>query len=270
MKDVITSYSIHYTKLYESALTSFDEAESRLPPGEKSFAASKYLEMAQSLFDIASSATDSTVRDEALSAALEFANKSVEADPAIAATHYLKSQIYEAQKKNESAYQENLTAVKLDGGNYLYLYELGKKQYVRKQYSDAAKSFATVTKLKSDYEPAFFNLGMSYRSAGDVSSALAAFRGAIAVKSDYVKAHIEVARLLDRKGDFPGAATSYGTALKYEPGNVSALRELAALYSKQGEYQNAERYFKEALTLGADDSQTNYNMAAVQLELGIV
>ena len=28
-----------------SALTSFDEAESRLPPGEKSFAASKYLEI---------------------------------------------------------------------------------------------------------------------------------------------------------------------------------------------------------------------------------
>jgi tetratricopeptide (TPR) repeat protein len=42
---------------------------------------------------------------------------------------------------------------------------------------------------------------------------------------------------------------------------------MAAVYSDWGKYAEAERYFREALTLGSNDAQTNYNMAVVLLGL---
>ena len=51
-------------------------------------------------------------------------------------------------------------------------------------------------------------------------------------------------------------------------GAANALRELGAVYSAAGNFTEAERYFREAIALGASDAQTNYNMASVLLELG--
>jgi hypothetical protein len=68
-----------------STLASFDKAAEALPDGEKAFAARKYTEMAEALYAIADSATDSTVKNEALASALQYANQAVAADPSLAA-----------------------------------------------------------------------------------------------------------------------------------------------------------------------------------------
>jgi tetratricopeptide (TPR) repeat protein len=140
--------------------------------------------------------------------------------------------------------------------------------YLMKKFPEAKQCFATVTKLEPKFEAAFFNLGLTNKALNATGESLAAFKSATAIKKDYTKAYIEIARLLDRKGDVDGSISNYKTALGIEPGNVSALREIAAEYSKAGKFADAERYFREALTLGSDDAQTNYNMATVQLELG--
>lgn len=250
-----------------SALSNFEQAAAALPEGEKEFAAQKYEEMAESLYAISQSATDSTVKNEALASALEYANQAAQADPALAAARYLRSKIYTDQKKNDLALAELKEAVRLDPKNYLYAYELGKMYYLQRRFEEARQCFTTVNKLAPKFEPAFFNLGLTDKALSDTSGSLAAFRQATVIKTDYVRAYIEIARLLDRKGDFSGSIANYNTALKYEPGNVSALREMASIYSKTGKFAEAERFFKEALTLGSNDAQTNYNMATVQLAL---
>ncbi|HNY16047.1 MAG TPA: tetratricopeptide repeat protein, partial [Treponemataceae bacterium] len=234
-----------------SALSSFDDAEKALPDGEKAFAAQKYAEMAESLYGIAQNATDSTVKNEALASALEYANKAVEADGSLASARYIRSKIYADQQKGELALQDLKEAVRLDPQNYLYAYDLGKMYYLQKRYADAKQCFTTVTKLAPKFEPAFFNLGLTNKALGSVDESLAAFRQATVIKTDYTRAYIEIARLLDRKGDSAGAINAYGAALKIEPSNVSALREMAALYSKNRKFAEAERYFREALTLGS-------------------
>jgi len=251
-----------------SALSSFEKAEAALPEGEKAFAAQKYTEMAEALYAISQSSTDSTVKNEALSSALEYANQAVAADSGYASARYLRSRIYTDQKKPDAALVEMKEAARLEPKNYLYVYELGRLYYLQKKFADAKQCFTTVVKLQGKFEPAFFNLGMTENALGSANEALAAFRSATAIKPDYVRAHIEIGRLLVRRKDYPGALSAYGTALKYEPANVSALRELATTYSTTGKFAEAERYFREALTLGSDDALTNYNMAAVQLELG--
>lgn len=251
-----------------STLDSFEKAEQALPDGEKAFAAQKYVEMAEALYAISQSATDSTVKNEALASALEYSNKAVDADPSLASARYLRARIFSDQKKPDQALVDLKEAVRLDSTNYLYAYELGKMYYLQRKFPEAKQCFTTVNKLAPKFEPAFFNLGLTNKALGADSDALAAFRAATVIKTDYTKAYIEIARLLDRKNDSSGAIANYLTALKYEPGNVSALREMAAIYSNIGKFTDAERYFKEALTLGSNDAMTNYNMATVQLELG--
>ena len=130
-----------------------------------------------------------------------------------------------------------------------------KAQYLQKKYAEAKQSFTTATKLKPDFEAAYFNLGLTNKALGSNDDALASFRQALKIKPDYAKAHIESARILDRKNDFSGASASYAAALKIEPSNASALRELGALYSKSGKISTRPSgTSREALTLGADDA----------------
>ena len=253
---------------FRSAQDYFNRAEADLPEGEDKFNASKYLEMAESLYTIATETDDSTIKTESLSSALEYVNKAIQADPSSAKAHWLRAKIYEEQGKLAQAEAELAEAVRLDLRNYLYVYELGRKQFMRGDFTGARTSFETATRLAPSFEPAFFNLGLTNRRLNKTDAALSAFRGATRIKADYTRAYIEIARLLTAKGDTDGAILNYTTALKHEPANVQALREMAAAYSTRCDYQSAERYFREALTIGSDDGRTNYNMATVQLELG--
>jgi tetratricopeptide (TPR) repeat protein len=114
-----------------AALASFEKAAAALPDGEKAFAAQKLAEMAESLYEIAKNSTDSTVRNEALASALDYANRAIEADPSLASAHYVKARVLAEQGKQADALAEMREASRLDPKNWLYLYELGKLQYVQ-------------------------------------------------------------------------------------------------------------------------------------------
>jgi len=251
-----------------SARESFTQAAGLLPEGENEFNAGKYLEMAQSLYEIAQDTHDSTIKTEALSGSLEYTNQALKADSKSAKAHWLRSQIYSDQGREPQSLADLKEAVRLDLKNYQYVYELGKKHYMQRQYSDARSCFETTIRLAPSFESAFFNLGLTNRRLGRIDASIESFRGAVRIKKEYPRAYIEIARLLAEKGDLDGAVKNYSTAIQYEPANVQALREMAAVYSTQEKYKEAERYFREALALGSDDPRTNYNMATVQLELG--
>ena len=104
---------------------------------------------------LAKNESDSTLKSEALSSALEYANLAVSSDPANPRARFTRGQIYVEQKKSAEALADLLEAARLEPGNYLYHYELGKQQYLRKQFKDARQSFAKTTQLKSDFEAAF-------------------------------------------------------------------------------------------------------------------
>jgi len=65
----------------------------------------------------------------------------------------------------------------------------GKAYYRVKKFPEAQRAFESITlKLNPTYEPAFFNLGMTYRAMKNDQSALGAFGSAIRIKHDYVRA----------------------------------------------------------------------------------
>ena len=99
-------------------------------------------------------------------------------------------------------------AVKLDPNNYLYAYELGKAYFNVKKFEEAQRAFESVTtKLNPKYEPAFFNLGMTYRALNNTAAALDAFRKAIELKPDYVNAHVQTGIVLGRGTTSPAQSS---------------------------------------------------------------
>lgn len=253
---------------YTGAKNSFDGAVSSLPTGEAKFSAQTHADIAEGYYDGYKRAQTSPEGLESVKQAQRSAQEAIRNDSTDARPHYTLSKIYNDFQKPDLAVGELEQAVKLDPNNYLYAFELGKAYFKVKKYPEAQRAFESITtKLNPKYEPAFFNLGMTFRAMKNDTSALTAFGGAIKLKPDYVRAHIETARLLSAKRDAAGAIKSYQTALSFEPDNVAALRELGVVYSGTGKNAEAEKMFEKAMGI-SPDAATAYNLAKAKYDLG--
>ena len=251
---------------FSAAQSAFAKAAAQMPSGDAAFAAEQYREMADALQSLAKS--NPAYKTQALKEAADYAKKSIASQNDDAKAHYVYSQIADAQNNDALAMQELEAAVRFDPTNAQYNYALGKKYFEQKKYPQARASFEQAVKSNSQFEAAFFNLGMTHKIMNANDAALTAFSKAAALKPDYTRAWIEIARTQDKKRNYGEAIANYQKALALEPSNTSAIKEMAQAYSKQKDAKQAERYFKEALTLGDTDPVTYYNLASVQLELG--
>ncbi|MBU0936595.1 MAG: tetratricopeptide repeat protein [Spirochaetes bacterium] len=250
-----------------SAGKSFTAATTALPPGEDRFASQTWSDIAESWYEAYKQQPSSPEGVQAVREAQRAAQEAIRKDSTAAEPHYTLSKIYNDANLPDQALSELEQAQRLDPNNYLYAYELGRAYFSVKKYEEARRAFESVTtRLNPRYEPAFFNLGTTYRVLRNNTAALAAFRGAIAIKPDYVRAHVEVGRILAAGGDTTGAIRSFNTALSFSPQDASALRELGVLYAAGGQLVNAEKAFEQALAVSAD-AVTYYNLAEVKYNL---
>ena len=251
---------------FAQAQAAFDKAAAQMPAGDAQFAASQYREMAESMHKLAQ--TVPAQKNKALQSGTDYIKKSLAARNDDGASHFVYSQIADAQNNTALAVKELEAAQRADPKNYLYNYELGRKYFEQKKYANARTSFEQAAKANPQYEPAFFNLGVTHKIMNAPDAALAAFSKVTALKPDHVRAWIETARMQDKKRNYTEAIKTYQKALSLEPSNIAAVKEMAQVYSKTKNTKQAERYFKEALTLGDTDPVTYYNLASVQLESG--
>ena len=249
---------------FAQAQAAFDKAAAQMPAGDAQFAASQYREMAESMHKLAQ--TVPAQKNKALQSGTDYIKKSLAARNDDGASHFVYSQIADAQNNTALAVKELEAAQRADPKNYLYNYELGRKYFEQKKYANARTSFEQAAKANPQYEPAFFNLGVTHKIMNAPDAALAAFSKVTALKPDHVRAWIETARMQDKKRNYTEAIKTYQKALSLEPSNIAAVKEMAQVYSKTKNTKQAERYFKEALTLGDTDPVTYYNLASVQLE----
>ncbi|MBP7095380.1 MAG: tetratricopeptide repeat protein [Spirochaetia bacterium] len=192
----------------------------------------------------------------------------IAADGTNARPHGTLGDIYSDTKLYDQAASSYKEAARLDPSNWSYVYELGKAYYGARKFDDARSAFEAVTgKLNRTYEPAHYNLGLTYLQLKATDKALMSFREAARLKPDYVGAWVQIGRALSARSDTKGAIDALLRALSFEPENVTALRELGAAYAKAGQNAEAERSFESALAL-SDDALTNFNAANVENALG--
>ena len=251
---------------FTEAQNAFSKAASIMPSGDNTFAAEQYREMADTMLSLSKSAP--AHKDQALKSGAEYSKRAIAAQNNDGKTHFVYAQIADAQNNPALALQELEAARRFDPKNYLYNYELGRKYFEQKKYTQARTCFEQAVNSNPQYEAAFFNLGITHKIMNANDAALTAFSKAAALKPDYVRAWVEMARVQDKKRNYTQAINNYQKALSLEPSNISALKEMAQVYSKMKDSKQAERYFKEAVALGDTDPVTYYNLATVQLEAG--
>ena len=251
---------------FTEAQNAFSKAASIMPSGDNTFAAEQYREMADTMLSLSKSAP--AHKAQALKSGAEYSKRAIAAQNNDGKTHFVYAQIADAQNNPALALQELEAARRFDPKNYLYNYELGRKYFEQKKYTQARTCFEQAVNSNPQYEAAFFNLGITHKIMNANDAALTAFSKAAALKPDYVRAWVEMARVQDKKRNYTQAINNYQKALSLEPSNISALKEMAQVYSKMKDSKQAERYFKEAVALGDTDPVTYYNLATVQLEAG--
>jgi tetratricopeptide (TPR) repeat protein len=252
-------------KDYNGAVRIFNEARSRLPPGETHFAAQVFSEIAEAWY----SAGDLQTAEgrNAIARAETLAREAIAADSSQALPHFTLGKIARDRSQWDAAIAEMREAARLDANNFLYVYDLGRAYYNASRFADARQSFETATRLSPNNEFAWYNLGGTLRQLGRQDDALAAFNRAVENRSNYSFAHREIGRILAAKGDYRGAVDAFGKALLYNPSDLASLREMGAAQSAAGSHSAAELSFTRALASAPDDAQTNFNMALVKLEL---
>ena len=253
----------------DSALKNFKDAIAQLPlsEGEPEFSAAKYSEIAQALYESSTNEKDPVKKDKLRNGAMTYVNKSLSVNPNDPVSHYILGMNYgESSPPNWAKAAEELEkAVKADGDNYMYWYQLGRAQYRLKNYERARTAFQNSVKYNSKFDLAYFNLGMTLKKLKLNKDALAAFRSAHSANLQNAKAYLEEARLLnDAYKDGAGAVNCYKKVIELDPVNVSALNECGVVYSNMGQYANAENCHRKAVSLlkpGDKDPVTYYNLA---------
>jgi tetratricopeptide (TPR) repeat protein len=249
------------------AAAAFAEARSAMPAGEGGFEAEKLADIAEAYFEAYARNPGSAEGAAALKEAAAYARSAVEKDPARALPHHTLGKVYRELGQLDSALIELNEAVRLDGQNYVYAFDQGRVLFLLKKYREALDSFERVTRLKTNFESGWYNLGGVYRVLGRPEDALAACRRAVGIRPEYAAAHREIGRILSAMGDNNGAAAAFSRALQYAPDDAASLRELGTAQSAAGNYAAAEISFNRALSGAAGDARTNYNMAVVKLAL---
>lgn len=251
----------------------FDEARLRMPPGERRFEAQKLADMAEAWYDVFSRNPSSPEGADAAARAIALALESIDFDNANALPHFIQGKISRDRNEWENAIIAFSEASRLDPGNSMYQYNLGRSYFSARRIADARGAFENTVRLNPQFEAGWYNLGGTLRLLNRNDEALNAYRRAIAVKDDYFLAHREIGRILLAKKDYNGAINAFANALKHNPGDLAPqyelgiLRELGAAQSEAGNYAAAEESFARALQQAPADAQTNYNMAVVKMAL---
>ena len=252
---------------YDSALNHFSRAQSKLPisDGEPQFSGGKNSEIAAALYDASQNVSSDADKRKLRAAAITYAEEAVKKTPNDAAAHYVLGMSALENGDRQKALSELTTAVANDRTNYVYHYQLGRVQYLQRDYSGAVASFQSAVRLNGSFAPAQYNMGLANLRLGRDAAALDAFKLARTTDTRYEKAYLEEARLLRKKGDVQSAVAAYNNVLRINSANGDALRELGLTYYDAENYVAAEESYRSALALlnpNATDPVTYYNLSA--------
>lgn len=141
--------------------------------------------------------------------AIDYLEKSVDADNTDAQSWYLLGRCYMSQQKYPKAYEAYQQAVYRDGRNPTFWCSIGVLYYQINQYRDALDAYSRAIRLNPFISEVWYDLGTLYESCNNqISDALDAYQRAAELdpNNPHIKARLQLLRNGQANGAPPGQA----------------------------------------------------------------
>lgn len=195
-------------------------------------------------------------RREELNRADEASSRALELDPDLADAHAARGFVLFLRRQIDEAEEEFQTAIALDPKLYETYYYYGRACFQQGRLAEAARLFDTASRLREDYQSAFF-AAQAREAQGAEAEARVAYTRALEV----------VEKHMDLNPDDPRAATMRAVslcrlgkleegvhwaeqALAIDPEDAGVRYNVACLYSLEGMADEAIAALEEAIEVG--------------------
>lgn len=111
------------------------------------------------------------------------------------------------------------------------------------------KSAAEAIKYQPNQYMSHYLLGKSYITAGRLNDAVTELEIAIGLKSDFAPAYFEMGNALYKKFSYPGAKDNYKKAVKLDKNLIDAYNNLGVISTITGDLGEAEKNLRQCISI---------------------
>jgi len=175
------------------------------------------------------------------------------------------SDIYLFKGQSEKARQTLDEALKLEPNNTDVLLQMGMLYLLIEDYTKSFEYINNALAINPNLEKAYFYKSMSYIEVGDTARAIGELQKAVEKKPDYIDAYIQLGLFYDALGDTI-ARIYYKNALKIDSTNAFVHYDLALHYQNKKEFSKAiDEYLYIVDKLDSNFSTAFHNIGYIYL-----
>lgn len=227
---------------------------------------------------------------------LELITARIQGSPGNAALYAKRADILLQQGKSQLAYDDMLTAVKLDSMNYDYQFKFSEISFVAgksrqtkealekclelkpedanarlklaelyiyvKEYKKALSLLKEVTDADKLNAKAYFLKGLSFKLAGDTAAAISSYQRCVELDQEYYHAYMQLGVLFGAKHN-PVALDYYNNALNLNTQSTEALYAKSLFYQDHGDIKSAVSGYNMLLQIDSTYYFGYYNLGYI-------
>lgn len=122
------------------------------------------------------------------------------------------------------------------------------------------RSATEAIKYQPNQYMSHYLLGKSYITAGRLNDAVTELETAIGLKSDFAPAYFEMGNALYKKYSYPGAKDNYRKAVKLDKNMIDAYNNLGVISTLTGDLKEAEKNLKQCLSMNPEYATAYKNL----------
>lgn len=122
------------------------------------------------------------------------------------------------------------------------------------------RSATEAIKYQPNQYMSHYLLGKSYITAGRLNDAVTELETAISLKSDFAPAYFEMGNALYKKYSYPGAKDNYRKAVKLDKNMIDAYNNLGVISTLTGDLKEAEKNLKQCLSMNPEYATAYKNL----------
>lgn len=163
------------------------------------------------------------------------------------------------------------TAPSERSGQVKSLFDLGKDQMARREYSEAVATFNAIIRQRPDSARAYFDRGSArYHAREDLDKAVNDLTTALRLDPRQRDAYRIRALTHARLGDWTSMRADCSSALQHEPGKPELFNLRGTACYRLGDYDAALSNFERAVALDATRYESFYNRGLARQRLGLL